>query len=99
MGALKRFQDLLRDLFQFDMAELDFGLYRLLRLKRDETESFITEQLPRQVDEAFSAAADEESADLQTQVEALADQIRENVAGHLRSHQYIGKYIYLKKRS
>lgn len=80
MNALKRFQDLLRDLFQFDMAELDFGLYRLLRLKRDEIEAFITEQLPRQVDEAFSVAADEESADLQTQVEELADQIRENVA-------------------
>jgi hypothetical protein len=52
---LARLQVLLRDLFQYDYADLDFGIYRLLRLKRGEVETFLTEQLPRRVDEVFMA--------------------------------------------
>lgn len=80
MDASKRFQDLLRQLFQFDMADLDFGLYRLLRLKRDELEAFITEQLPRKMEEAFDAAAGEKRDDLQAELDQLTEQIREKIA-------------------
>lgn len=47
MGALKQLQDLLCNLFQLELADLDFGLYRLLHLKKEEVEAFLTEQLPR----------------------------------------------------
>jgi hypothetical protein len=30
MNALKKFQDLLRDIFQFESSDLDFGIYRIL---------------------------------------------------------------------
>ncbi len=80
MDALKRFQDLMRDLFQFDMSDLDFGLYRLLRLKRDEIETFLREQLPRQVDEAFASMAQEEKAVLKASVDELAGSFRKRVA-------------------
>ena len=80
MDALKRFQDLMRDLFQFDMSDLDFGMYRLLRLKRDEIEIFLKEQLPRKVDEAFASMAQEEKAVLKASVDELAGSIREKVA-------------------
>lgn len=33
----QKFQDLLRHLFQFDYADLDFGIYRVINYKRDET--------------------------------------------------------------
>ncbi len=46
---LARFQDLLRELFQFDCADLDFGIYRIMNHKRDAIEQFITEQLPASV--------------------------------------------------
>jgi adenine-specific DNA-methyltransferase len=46
MDSLARFQELMRELFQHDLSDLDFGIYRLLRLKRDEVEAFINEQLP-----------------------------------------------------
>lgn len=36
-----RLKSLLRELFQLDVADLDFGLYRLFRLKRDEVEAFL----------------------------------------------------------
>ena len=56
---LARLQALLRELFQYDYADLDFGIYRLLRLKRGEVEAFLTEQLPRRVEEVFKGAAGE----------------------------------------
>ena len=46
---LARFQDLLRELFQFDCADLDFGIYRIMNHKRDAVERFITEHLPASV--------------------------------------------------
>ncbi len=43
---LAKFQSLLRELFQFDCADLDFGIYRIMNHKRDAVERFIAEQLP-----------------------------------------------------
>ena len=39
--ALSKFQNLLRELFQFDCADLDFGIYRIMNHKRDVVEKFI----------------------------------------------------------
>jgi adenine-specific DNA-methyltransferase len=41
-----KFQQLLRELFQFDSADLDFGIYRIINHKRDVIERFITQDLP-----------------------------------------------------
>ena len=46
---LQQFQELLRELFQFDCADLDFGIYRIMNHKRDVIEKFITEQLPARI--------------------------------------------------
>jgi len=40
-AAFEQFQDLLREMFQFDYNELDFGLFKVLRLKRTFIEQFI----------------------------------------------------------
>ena len=45
-GNIAKFQDLLRELFQFDCADLDFGIYRIMNHKRDAIDRFITEKLP-----------------------------------------------------
>ncbi len=80
MNALSQLQDLLRELFQLEMADLDFGLYRLLRLKKEEIEAFLTGQLPRRVEEAFSIVADEEHVSLEKKVSELAERIRKEIA-------------------
>lgn len=43
------FKNLLRDLFQFDHADLDFGIYRILNQKRDRIEDFIQEDLVEEI--------------------------------------------------
>jgi adenine-specific DNA-methyltransferase len=67
--ALKKFQDLLRQLFQFDCADLDFGIYRILNYKRKQVEEFIAHRLPQIVDEAFQAYAEAEKENLQREIE------------------------------
>lgn len=77
---LKKLQSLLWELFQFDFADLDFGLYRLFHLRRAEINIFISEQLPHEVDIAFEAVAGEEQERLQAELDALAQQVREQIA-------------------
>jgi len=48
---LDKFQWLLSKLFQFDCADLDFGIYRIMNYKRGVIEKFITRDLPKAVAE------------------------------------------------
>ncbi|MGH7381115.1 MAG: site-specific DNA-methyltransferase [Candidatus Methylomirabilales bacterium] len=75
-----RLKCLLRELFQLDVADLDFGLYRLFHLKRAEVEAFLDKQLPAEVDWAFKAAAGAEREGLQKRLEELAERARATVA-------------------
>ena len=63
---LTKFQGLLRDLFQFDCADLDFGIYRIMNHKRDSIERFIVDELPARI------AADLETGYLARQSQAMA---------------------------
>ncbi|MFA0759851.1 MAG: hypothetical protein NOOUEUKL_002535, partial [Candidatus Fervidibacter sp.] len=75
--ALEKFQDLLRQLFQFDCADLDFGIYRILNYKRKQVEEFITHRLPQIVDEAFQAYAEAEREKLWQEIESKQREIRQ----------------------
>ena len=47
----EKFQQLLRELFQFDCADLDFGIYRIMNHKREVIDKFISEDLVKAVSE------------------------------------------------
>ena len=48
-----KFMDILKEMFQMDQAELDFGIYRIMNAKRAEIEKFLKEDLLPQVSEEF----------------------------------------------
>jgi adenine-specific DNA-methyltransferase len=74
----QQLQQLLRDLFQFDAADLDFGIYRILNQRRDIIDDFIEEDLIRTVHDALDAVATEERAELQDAVtEARAEVVEQ----------------------
>lgn len=52
-----KFQQLLRELFQFDCADLDFGIYRIMNHKREAIERFITHDLPQAIAEELARGA------------------------------------------
>ncbi len=56
--ALNTLREKLRDMFHFAHNDLDFGIFRILKIKRDEVNQFIDEKLPSIVDEALSEVTD-----------------------------------------
>ena len=46
---LNRFTNLLRQIFELDKSDLDFGIYRIMNLRKDEIEKFLTVGLPQKV--------------------------------------------------
>ena len=47
-----KFKNLLHELFQFDCADLDFGIYRIMNHKRDVLDRYIEHDLPSAIEEA-----------------------------------------------
>ena len=56
--ALNTLREKLREMFQFSHTDLDFGIFRILKIKREEVNEFIDEKLTTIVDKALSEAAD-----------------------------------------
>lgn len=79
----QQLQQLLRDLFQFDASDLDFGIYGILNQRRDIIDDFIEEDLIQTVHDALEAAATEERAELQEEVDQaraeVVEQLNEDV--------------------
>jgi adenine-specific DNA-methyltransferase len=57
MDNIQKFQALLEELFQFDAADLDFGIYRIMNYKRGVIERFIHEDLPKSISEELAQGA------------------------------------------
>lgn len=74
----EKFQKLLRKLFQFDCAELDFGIYRIMNQKRAVVERFIEKDLLAGVATELSCGALAEQSGLAQQLAEVKAQILEN---------------------
>ncbi|MGC8541047.1 MAG: site-specific DNA-methyltransferase [Phycisphaerae bacterium] len=71
---LEKFRDLLRELFQLDQADLDFGIYRIMNTKRDEILRFLDKDLLPQVKEAFTEYQSADKSVLQAQINEAVKQ-------------------------
>lgn len=78
--SLRDFQDLLRDLFQFDVADLNFGVYRILNEKRDDIERFIEEDLVEGVREELRAYEEGQLEARQEDLDEAAEKVRSSVS-------------------
>ena len=79
-NSLATFQTLLRELFQFDCADLDFGIYRIMNRKREVIERFITDDLPKAVVEQLDSGALADQAQASVELEEVTQQIRSTLA-------------------
>ena len=50
---LNRFISLLKQIFELDKSDLDFGIYRVMNLRKAQIEEFLTERLPQMVQETL----------------------------------------------
>lgn len=75
----EKFQSLLRELFQFDLADLDFGIYRIMNHKRQVIERWITEDLPKAIEEELQQGVLAEQAQAQQALEETRQKVLETL--------------------
>lgn len=73
-------QKLLRKLFQFDVADLDFGIYRIMNQKRDKIEKFIEKDIIETVDIEFERYETANKEEIQKELKEIEKNI-ENTIG------------------
>lgn len=71
----EKFIELLKEIFQFDQADLDFGIYRIMNQKREEINGFLKNELAPQVQEAFEKYKDSDIEEVKQEIENLEKQL------------------------
>ena len=72
---LNKLKAILREMFQLDQADLDFGIYRIMNQKRDEIEQFLDRDLLPQVKSVFADLGSGTKADLQEELSKMKVEI------------------------
>ena len=72
-----KLKNLLRELFQLDSADLDFGIYRIMNSKRSEIERFLDNDLLPQIKEAFLQYKSSDSVQVKTDLDKLVQQLKD----------------------
>ena len=75
----EKLQGLLRQLFQFESADLDFGIYRIMNFKRDVIEQFTQIDLIEAVDKELSSGMLASQSQAALELKEKAAQIRETL--------------------
>ena len=107
-GFLLKLKDHLKVLFQFDCAELNFGIYRILNYKRKEIEKFIEDDLIRVVEKEFEKYKTYSNKELAEKIEKIENKIKEDFGSDILHNgkliekygetRIVKKYLELKKQ-
>lgn len=73
---LDRFTKLLKEIFELDKSDLDFGIYRVMNLRKTQIEDFLTQRLPQMVKDTLAPFAQGSKEEIRAQM----TKIEENVA-------------------
>jgi adenine-specific DNA-methyltransferase len=79
-APIEKLKSLLRELFQFDCADLDFGIYRIMNYKRDAIEKFITGDLPKCVEDELGRGELADQSKANAELKKKAAQIQQTLA-------------------
>ncbi|RTI02132.1 site-specific DNA-methyltransferase, partial [Thermus scotoductus] len=79
MSSKEKFQQLLRELFEFDNADLDFGIYRIMNYKRQVIERWISNDLPKAIQEELQQGALAEQAQARKALEKARQKVLETL--------------------
>ncbi|MBN1415651.1 MAG: site-specific DNA-methyltransferase [Bacteroidales bacterium] len=94
MNNYEKLVRLLKELFQLDQADLDFGIYRIMNQKRDEIEKFLYNDLLPQVKTSF----EQFSANDKSSVQQELDKTIENAKSMGIDPDTVPKVIELKEK-
>ena len=74
---LNRFTSLLKQIFELDKSDLDFGIYRVMNLRKAQIEEFLTERLPQMVQETLAPFAQGRKEEIRAKMKQIEDSVSE----------------------
>lgn len=77
LEGYQKFRALLSELFQLDLADLDFGLYRVLKQRRRAIEDYFAEELPDRLYRHIHALSRQAKDDLEAEFKAATEELRQ----------------------
>ena len=98
---LQRFIDLMKQIFELDKSDLDFGIYRIMNIRKAEIERFLSEGLPQKVRDTLApfAQGDQESIRAQiAEIEKNAADFGMDIASLPQDNPMGRKYRELQKQ-
>lgn len=95
MNNYTKLQEVLKEIFEMDKADLDFGIYRIMNQKRDQVMDFIDRKLPIEIKDILAQTQSKDSLTLKGELDHLGKSLDE--AGVARESS--PKYLNLKQLS
>lgn len=92
----EKLKTLLKELFQLDQPELDFGIYRILHARSAEVTQFLDKDLLPQVKQAFAQYHTADKAELDMDTGALEAEVYDHLYSFFR--RYYSEGDFLSKR-
>ena len=74
---LDRFTKLLKEIFELDKSDLDFGIYRVMNLRKTQIEQFLTERLPQMVQETLAPFAQGSKEEIRAKMKQIEESVAE----------------------
>ena len=69
MNTYENLQKVLKEIFEMDKADLDFGIYRIMNQKREQVMDFINHKLPKDIKDILAQTQSKGSADVQAELD------------------------------
>lgn len=92
MSNYNKLQEVLKEIFEMDKADLDFGIYRIMNQKRDQVMDFIDRTLPKDIKDILAQTQSKDATSIQTEL----DQIGKSLDDAGVARESAPKYIALK---
>lgn len=71
---LDRFVNLMKGIFELDKSDLDFGIYRIMNIRKAEIEKFLSEGLPAKITEILAPFAQNDTEEIKKKIESIEKQ-------------------------
>lgn len=96
----QRFINLLNSIFELDKSDLDFGIYRIMNIRRAEIEKFFKEGLPKKINETLAPFAGADSATIRKRMAEIETSLGgvEVIAQMPAAVPMVAEYNDLKKK-
>ncbi len=91
-----RFITLMQGIFELDKSDLDFGIYRIMNIRKAEIEKFLTEGLPARISAILAPFADSDKDKIKARMDEIEAQLGTDIASLPSTIPMVKEYNDLK---